>query len=345
MKKLIYGTLFLALVGIGVVGCKKELPKNSLKEQINSKTSSLNFPYISIVDNDYLKFETVDDYIRFVEDTSQTRDEIFIEEINSLNFNHYFTANGGLEFRDTIDDGIELEMDYTFGHVLNTVGIIQIGDYICRVSLEDESVYVIADSKKQTAYTDLRNGNTQNNDVHRYSIDDDVIEVLLNQEIPKCGGVGGGTYRCYANSYEGQIIKEFENGVVWRLNPFVHFFRAGIFFRLSSQYEVYRYLTEESTSNGQIVDNINGQGITIEMFVKGPVGWWKRRPCNNGTIGIQTAGYHYCSSKYGKEKRTLYSGSRNLNGYHLFVQGRAKYDNGTYTIASPYGGRNVNSPY
>jgi hypothetical protein len=38
MKKLIYGTLFLAFVGIGVIGCKKEVIQNPIPQEV--KTNS-----------------------------------------------------------------------------------------------------------------------------------------------------------------------------------------------------------------------------------------------------------------------------------------------------------------
>lgn len=42
MKKLFYGTLFLALIGIGIVGCKKEIIQNSNESAINQNSNSDN---------------------------------------------------------------------------------------------------------------------------------------------------------------------------------------------------------------------------------------------------------------------------------------------------------------
>lgn len=48
MKKLIYGSLFLALVGIGVIGCKKETSVSHKDSSLNSllslKSSPLEIP-------------------------------------------------------------------------------------------------------------------------------------------------------------------------------------------------------------------------------------------------------------------------------------------------------------
>lgn len=66
--------------------------------------------------------------------------------------------------------------------------------------------------------------------------------------------------------------------------------------------------------------------------------------CGSGDIGTQSGGFYYSNTQASYQK-TFYDGIRNLNGYHFFVQARAKYPNGSVTIASPYGGRNINSPY
>ena len=73
--------------------------------------------------------------------------------------------------------------------------------------------------------------------------------------------------------------------------------------------------------------------------------WWKKRPCKSNSVGTHKYGYHYTEKLYGKSKQPVYTGTKNLNGYYFFVQGRASYSDGTKTLATPYGGRNINSPY
>jgi len=169
---------------------------------------------------------------------------------------------------------------------------------------------------------------------------------VLPSSSSSCGGIDGGIYPCYTYPYKGQIIKTFPDSSVWRLNPFARFFRAGVYFKLSSQFEIWRYPSSKHNTDGQIApSNITQSGLSIEMFIRGPQAWWKKRPCNSSSVGTKASGYHYTEGTYSKGNVPVYAGSRNLNGYYFFVQGRAKYTDGTVTIASPYGGRNINSPY
>lgn len=333
MKKLIYGSLFFALVGIGMVGCKKENVRQNEVQNVSNE-------FGVSTDGKMLIFETLEDYEKAVvirEDESKKGD--LLQIVKSFKFKNYFSNV------QQKSENPEHEMDDFIGQLLSPEGTIQIENHIYKIDLPNEKVYVIEAANKEKHYNDLITGNISNKEVKEYSTGDDVLYAVKDGETEKCGGIGGGIYRCYANTYQGQIVKTFSDGVVWRLNPFARFFRMGIYFRLSSQFEVWRYPSSSHTTGGQVVSNISGSGVTIEMFVRSPAGWWQRRPCNSGTIGILNPGFHYSQNIYGNYTKVVYDGIRNLNGYYFFVQGRAKYTDGSVTIASPYGGRNINSPY
>jgi hypothetical protein len=210
-----------------------------------------------------------------------------------------------------------------------------------KINLEKEKVFSLPAPLYRMHYKTLVAELTEGTPVKEYSIDDDVLHP--NTKSRGCGGIDGGVYPSYDNTYDGQIIKTFPDGTVWRLNPYVRFFRAGVYFKLSSGFEIWRYPSSSHHTGGQIVRNISNSGLSIEMFIRGPEGWWKPRPCNS--VGTISYGYHYSQGTYGNYNKFVYKGTRNLNGYYFFVQGRAKYADGTFTIASPYGGRNINSPY
>ncbi len=335
MKKLVFGGLFLALIGTGVVGCKKE------NNQINSDLTNNDFS----ANGKMLVFESVESYENSIEIQSTEKQEKLLYEISKLKFNNYFSLEH--IYSKSGNDSVQ-EMDEFLGQLLNEDGIIQIGDYIYKVNLQSAKVFVLP-AANLAEYQDLVNENKLNKNIRQFSTGDDVIYLAESGDYgEKCGGIDGGIYPCYPNTYNGQIIKTNSDGTVWRLNPFVRFFRAGIYFRLSSQFEIWKYpsASSQNESNAQSgLFNISQSGLSIEMFIKGPTGWWEQRPCNSNSVGSISSGYHYTESIDSKGNVSIYTGTRNLNGYYFFVQGRAKYTNGSATIASPYGGRNINSPY
>lgn len=333
MKKLIYGTLFLALVGIGVVGCKKN--------QVQNGRSNLNFDneFKVSADGKMLVFETSKNFEDLVTNISTEKEENFITFAEKLS---YVSLSKKNELSKSLSDN---EGDNLLNSLLNEDGIVQIGSFLYKIDLENEIVGVLS-SSNISEYSDLVTLNKANKNIRRFTTGDDVIDLAesgAESTAKSCGGIGGGTYPCYSNINQGQIVATLANGTVWRLNPGVKFFRAGIYFRLSSLYEIWAFASSTATDNGTKVNNLNGL-FTVEIFCKGPEGWCQKRPCGSGDIETVNSGFYY-SKTLSEYQQTFYSGTRNLNGYHFFVQGRAKFPNGTATIASPYGGRNINSPY
>ena len=332
MNKLIYGTLFLTLVGIGFVGCKKE--------QMQNERSNLN------LDNEFnvtangkmLVFETSEKYERLITNVSEEKMKKFISFASSLEYK-------SLADKKNLTKSMDDEGDALFNAILNEDGIVLIGNFLYKIDLKKEIVGVLSISKI-SEYADLVSMNIENENIRRFTTGDDVIDLAesgAESTAKSCGGIDGGTYPCYNNINQGQIVATLANGNVWRLNPGVKFFRAGIYFRLSSLYEIWAFANASAPDNGVKVNSLNGL-FTVEIFCKGPEGWCQKRPCGSGDIETVNSGFYY-SKTLSEYQETFYSGIRNLNGYYFFVQGRAKFPDGTVTIASPYGGRNINSPY
>ena len=321
--------LCLALLVVGMTACEKEPSASSAPAQSQVST-----------DGNMLIFESIELFEKTVSDLDDKKQEDFLKQISSLTFNNYFSS---APTPLPMGQSATQEMDEFLGQLLNEDGVIQIGAYLFKIDLKKEQVFVLPTSYKQTDYKDLVQGNLQNQHLMVYSTGDDVLDLLTNPSPEKCGGVGGGTYPCYSQAYQGQIVATVGGGIVWRLNPGVKFFRAGIYFRLSSLYDIWAYPNAQATSGGTKVRNISGV-FEVEIFCRYPEGWYRKRPCNSGSIGRQSPGFYYREAS-ASHQRTFYSGTRNLNGYYFFVQGRVRYPDGSVTIASPYGGRNVNSPY
>jgi Txe/YoeB family toxin of Txe-Axe toxin-antitoxin module len=333
--------IIIGIISLVFVACSKDenkLVEQNLTSQIDESSIIDNsiYPLIS-VENGVLQFKSMEYYESILSDESKNnRVEELTKYLSTTSFKSY-----GKKFKE------KSEYDETFmDAIMNENKVVKIGEWFIYIDIPSEKVLVISE-KEENAYSTLLK-NSSNPNIKKFSIGDDVLNHLINNTDAQqegCGGIGGGVYRCYSNVYNGKIVKTFSSGVVWRLNPFVRFFRAGIYYRLSSQFEIWRFPTASSTGGGQVVPNITSGNIEVEMFIKSPQAWWKKRPCKSSSVGSRAGGYHYSQSIYGNYAKTVYIGTRNLNGYYFYVKGRVKYPNGKYSSESPYGGRNINSPY
>jgi len=306
-------------------------------------------------DGTMLVFSSIDQYEKAIgldmheenEDGSAkaVKKRIFQEMLKKYGFQDYFST------RTVVEDTL---MDDWLGQFLNSDGAIQIADHVYKVDLEKEKVYVIEAQHKASDYNALISGAVGER-VAAYSIDDDVLDIVNDpsseaKEKKGCGGIGGGTYWAYSASdftdsnTTNNIIKgSLSSGEVWRVNPYVKFFKSGIYHRLSSGYEVWRFASAKHTGGGQLIPNhtfVNDLYVSnIEIHIKNPKAWWRPRPCKS--TGGRSAGYHY-QKNASSHRETLYVGNRNLNGYLLFVRARAKYSNGNTSGFTNYGGREIN---
>lgn len=166
MKKLIYRTLFLAIVGIGSLGCNKEkntnYNNNHQKDQLVSK--SLTSPIYS-VSNGLLKFDTPEDFDLML----QLPNEEILESLINLNYISY------TESLSSPNDN--LIQDEFLSAALNQDQAIQIGGYIFRVNKANESVYALPVNKSEM-YNDLITENTSNQFILSFSTEDDVFDLL-----------------------------------------------------------------------------------------------------------------------------------------------------------------------
>jgi hypothetical protein len=330
MKKLMYGALFLAAVGIGVVGCKKN-------EILQPNTTQTNIS----TDGKMLVFEDVESYEKAISDLTEEKKASLLKQVGALKFKNYFSVPHSKTEGDSIQ-----EMDDFFGQLLNEDGAIQIGNHIYKVDLNSDQVYVLSVDDKDGNYNDLIQGNTGNKSVTAYSTGQDVLYLVNGEEEQKCGGIGGGEYPCYSNDKDAPIVYNVPNSnKVFRLNAKVTFFRAGIYFDLYSSYKMLEFSSSNAETPSNEIIYFQDYNMNVEIFCKGPQGWYQQRPCGSGDIGTRVSGLYYTRTENTTKKVSFYYGARNLNGYHFFVQSRVRFNNGTVTQASLYGGRNINSPY
>jgi hypothetical protein len=102
MKKIIYGSLFLALIGAAFIGCKKtELGKeveNKENVLIENQQRSVNSYGVS-TDKTMLVFKTVEDYEAFLASNENSVDPVDQTDLKNANFIRYIQRLNYVKFK------------------------------------------------------------------------------------------------------------------------------------------------------------------------------------------------------------------------------------------------------
>lgn len=326
MKKLIYGSLFLALVGIGVVGCKKETVSKDSREITPEFEASKNL----------VSFKSIESYENFIDNYEEDQKEIALEKLKKSNFQNYFTKQENLVAakNDFGTDSDDYEMDDRFGQLLNQDGVIRIGDYLFKVNLPLEEVRVVTFTDSDTYSEALSLINSSSKEVMLFSTDDDVLDLLTIGIQEKCGGSSS------FNEHE-DIDDQFGGKFTFR----ARYFKAGIYNRVR--------ITGEHHHAGLPNDSeFYLNNLKFEVHVDT---WWKslrvrRRPCQSGH-----STYHHGSvrdfTSWGSctnctpvvRQFNVYEQTRALNGYRVWVRGLVTIEGVNYV--TPYFGRIVNANF
>jgi len=223
MKKLIYGSLFLAIVGIGIVGCKKETikPTTTTQSFTESQKRDLNFDntYKVASDGKMLVFESSDSY------------EEAISNLDSIHVVNFFSTIKALQFqtkRSTTSNDIYLD------NILNDDLAVQIGEYIYRVNMEKQKVFVLS-AKFINQYSDLVNENIKNTNIQVYSTEENVIELVENGN-PSQKGWFCKARKANQNSNTSLGIQINQDA---SMNVTVRYHSSGIMHRLQADVSVY----------------------------------------------------------------------------------------------------------
>jgi hypothetical protein len=317
MKKLKYGMVFLALLGIGVVSCEKEeiaetenktviQPERTLESTLDESTiiDQHLYPGLS-VENGVLTFESIAYYESLVvgEEQGNGVDDL-VAYLGNSEFNSYGKINK--------ESGIY--QDEFMDAIMNAEKVVKIGEWFIYIDTELELVKAISD-KETNAYQGLLTNS--NRTIRIFSTGDDVLDHLAKNTSPddrSCGGIG-------SFSPESSIV----SGGGVNHQAYVKFFRAGVYFKLSFGFNTNAPYPSSTTKR---------------MEIMGPEGWCQRRPCGADKITTRDAGDigENLNANYSYQN-TFYDNVRNLNGVYLYV--RLKVD-GVYTT---WTGANVNSPY
>ena len=188
MKKLIYGGLCLALVGIGFISCKKETTVSETKKSVNqviekdklfadSKYQNKDGmdPLFNLENGSKdLIFRTESGYNTAVDNPTDETNAKLLARIAELQFASHFdyiAANPSLRESDPFKEGELL------ARMINKDHIVQIGNYIFKIEPSVGKVYALHEDNA-VSYPDLVNMNISNSAIKVFSTDDDVIELL-----------------------------------------------------------------------------------------------------------------------------------------------------------------------
>ncbi|MEO0776445.1 MAG: hypothetical protein AAFW73_13795 [Bacteroidota bacterium] len=239
----------------------------------------------------------------------------------------YVEANGFPSYGSIHGESSEFDQEF-MDAILNEDRIVQIGSWLIKIDRNDEKVWTVP-ATNADAYQGLLQESGEG--VESHSTGDDVLYQLTNDGLARdrgCGGISSGLY-----PQENKVFIPLQT----TLNTFVTYRRFGIYFDLHAGAGYRNYFPP--TNNN----------IHLTLQIKGPEAWRKRRPCRSRHIGRSASGDKRMGFGNTDYSWKFYSGSRGLNGFHLFARARAVILNhpslGFVYGFSDWRGRNINSPY
>ncbi|MFN6084135.1 MAG: hypothetical protein ACK476_04315, partial [Fluviicola sp.] len=249
MKKLVYGTLFLAIVGISIQSCKKDLSRPNQEEL--KFDSDLNIAS----DGRMLVFKTVEDYEKVVDNPTESIRKTFLSKVSKMNHITHF-ENMKLQ-----KSNIDIFGDEYISQILNNDWIVQIGDYLYRVNKELGKVFVLP-AANISEYNDLVAENKNNPNIRRFSTDDSVIELAESGAEGEKGlfcsenqaSNNDNLDQTYYSAYEPytnpvansnhQYVRRYES--TCKMN----YLKLGIYYNLQAKLEVKGRVSKSSSSTG-----------------------------------------------------------------------------------------------
>lgn len=316
MRKLFYCGLFLSIVGISVVSCKKDIIKSPTNNSSNAtskneKSMGGNSQFDSEFqlgnEGRFLVFSSENGYIHAVDNPSDVVRQNLLERMSSLN--HYswkeYVKNNSTPGLDTV-----IKDDY-FASILSLDKTIQIGQHIFKINPETEQVFALHVKDKKD-YNDLKNNVISNPKIRVFSFNENVLDAIkiIGGDPTPPGIFCSDTYAPVRNEFisatiplnYGNVIiidmraKYFAAGIYFNLKAFVSSFSQGLSWNdLSSDFPQYVY-----------------QNYGVYLKLDGRRRYKER--CKTDT------GYQYISAQGSGSQGVVlqsYMGSRGLNKYQL----------------------------
>ncbi|MFD1552446.1 hypothetical protein DNU06_10555 [Putridiphycobacter roseus] len=317
MKKLIYGLLFLVTVGIGFASCEKEeVITNSEKlksEEVPSKEQFFeddnDYSKLS-VKNNVLEFESIEYYNSLLNNPNPWSINYLVEHLQSLNFRSLLNSTQDRD-ENPIDD------DYVLS-VLDENQIVKIGEWYIRLNGETEKLYACSDNNTQ-AYNLVLAENAGSEDVYEFTVDDDVLRLLEDEDYLELWSWGCGERKAKSKESESAIKYTASfNNYDYEMKTKIKYRKFGFYFTLVVWND---HLEELPSQNNQ---------TTLRLRY-----WFQFDNCSYAVrCGSSESNYshpwltHQASSAYGwlriEKEYKWYSGSTNLKSYYFRVRTRCE---------------------
>ena len=321
-------TALLLLIGIAMVGCKKELPpaleknQKSLNETITDELS---------VTDGILTFSSQEAYeifiANFISEEDGMDESVFEESMDYLQTLDYISLYAYKLQQDSVG---QYEIDSLYGseflqNILNSDHLVIIGDYIFKINMSTEHVYVLELSDIDHI-SDLIDENITDGYIQEFSTDDDVFEELNNPTEYPLESLKTQKARCGEDGCAGTGINGMSGVVTTTLTVMrtkAIYLKFGIYFEVSAMAEFY----------------YNVPYFGYPTYIANPVSvnanCTLKRKCKN-LVNIQTS-----KMKSGYSTKIVYSCAIPLSKIHLQVGGYVYINNVPISMPSAEFRRNI----
>lgn len=308
MKNKLLSTILTVFALLTFLSCKKkEVPINPLSPILKTNVIIDTIQGLEKI-GAILKFEQIDDYVDFIEDTNQVKWDKLAQFSSEKGFVNYFQQTPALSISDSS------LMDEDFGQLLNVDGVLIIGEKAIKIDKPNESVFLTSIENLSVNYQDLISGDTLNKSILRFSTDDDIIGYLYFGFLEKCGGsssfdvISNKLYRFQGN---------FSDYVDWNAK----YAKFGVYFsvKIYATHHLQYSLLSDYTN------------IKFELLIDELNPWksmrFRPRPCSGSNNVYHNGGlrnFQDMSNTNGNKvvlKFVAYERARSLNGYRLWMKG------------------------
>jgi hypothetical protein len=254
-----------------------------------------------------LRFETTDDYVEFIEDTSQVKWDKLADFSSEKGFVNYFQQS------PVITNSDSSLMDEDFGQLLNVDGVLIIGDKAIKIDKPNESVYITSMQNLNLNYQDLIIGDTLNKSIIQFSTSDDVIDYLYLGFIEKCGG----SEDIDATSNK---LYRFEDDTTDYVDYYARYNKLGIYYSVKIRAIHHIQLSAlQNYSNVKFKLKLDDLNDSHSMR-------FRPRPCSGSNNVYHHGGTRSFQKVYPFNgnmvlKFVAYERVRSLNGYRLWMKG------------------------
>jgi hypothetical protein len=302
--------------------CKKEAVKNT-HSQLASHEKSLRYG----TDGRMLIFYSVADYETTVTDPTEEDRNAFLEDIDALGYKSY---SDYLAEDETRTDAVGEDF---LAHVLNKDRIVQIGSYLYQVDILTGEVLVLP-AAELDEYQDLADGAVSNPHIKKYSVEEDVIELV---ESGKESGEKGLCFEGYAHSRNESRVLTVDDlyDIQHKFRCEVSYYSGGVFFNLKSQMQAWTiyYDIDAKQKKTKIYEHL----LKIECTRR-----YKKR-CENENPWYSFGGIGLTNADGDWLKLHSYQGSKGLKRYGLKTNFWYKDGNGNWNSA--WNGANMYADY